>query len=335
MDYSVSIIVPVYNSEKYLSRSIDSVLSQPEASKVEIILVDDGSTDGSGAVCDRYAAENENISVIHQPNGGVSAARNTGIKAAGSDYLLFLDSDDYYEPGAFEKLFEGETADLVSFDYCINGDGDGVLDKKFERSYYHKDEFEDTLYRVMVFDTSFYSSCNKLFKRSIIVENGVEFPPGVKYGEDMIFVYTYIRYISSFRFIHECLYSYMLDESTAISSLNKSYEHCYEQFLWLRDYFGTLECDSEFLIGECEGLFVFRTILALEQAGEELGLFDSIRYIRSILNNDDFYNGYKKYNYTEFRTKHDEIMYGLINKKRALLLALFFKFNKLRSKILK
>ncbi|WP_190284763.1 glycosyltransferase [Bacillus sp. S3] len=103
MNYLVSIIVPIYNVENYLSRCIDSLLNQTYK-KVEVILINDGSIDNSGTICDKYAFEDSRIKVIHRENGGLSEARNTGILNATGDYILFVDSDDYIEPNSIEVL---------------------------------------------------------------------------------------------------------------------------------------------------------------------------------------------------------------------------------------
>lgn len=100
----LSVIVPVYKSEKYLHRCVDSILAQTW-SNLDIILVDDGSPDDSGRICDEYSAQDERVSVIHKPNGGVSSARNAGIDAANGEYIAFVDSDDYIAPDMYEKLF--------------------------------------------------------------------------------------------------------------------------------------------------------------------------------------------------------------------------------------
>ena len=102
----ISIIIPVYNVEPYLRRCIDSVLEQT-MQDYEIVVVNDGSTDNSGSICDQYANQYDQIRVIHKQNGGLSDARNTGIKAATGDYILFLDSDDYLDTDALEKLWTG------------------------------------------------------------------------------------------------------------------------------------------------------------------------------------------------------------------------------------
>ena len=98
-----SVIVPVYNVEKYLKECVDSILGQ-SFSDFELILVDDGSPDNCPAICDEYAKKDEHVKVIHKPNGGVSSARNAGIQMARGEYILFCDSDDFYLDTAFEKI---------------------------------------------------------------------------------------------------------------------------------------------------------------------------------------------------------------------------------------
>ncbi len=112
-DPLISVIIPVYNAEKYLARAIDSVLGQTHE-ELELILVDDGSRDGSGAICDRYAARDTRVRVIHKNNEGVSAARNDGIVAARGEWIAFCDNDDFYAPGMLARLLE----------LCVEGDCD-------------------------------------------------------------------------------------------------------------------------------------------------------------------------------------------------------------------
>lgn len=140
----VSFIVPVYNVEKYMRKCVDSLLAQ-DYSDYEIILVDDGSTDGSGAICDDFTANSLNanshvpIRVIHQENAGLSAARNTGIKAARGTYLCFVDSDDYWEEnvlGALMEQLEREDLDVLRFDYRnVRIKSKGVNELRNERVY--------------------------------------------------------------------------------------------------------------------------------------------------------------------------------------------------------
>lgn len=116
----VSVIIPIYNAENYLKKCIESVLHQT-LQGVEIILVDDGSTDGSGAICDQYSVF-QNIKVLHQENKGLSAARNTGLDAATGDYVAFLDSDDYVDPEMYNEMYltaKKENVDIVYCNYAV------------------------------------------------------------------------------------------------------------------------------------------------------------------------------------------------------------------------
>lgn len=131
----VSVIVPVYNTEKYLEKCIGSLLGQSYGN-LEIILVNDGSTDKSGRICEEYARKDSRVRVIHKDNGGVSDARNSGLRAASGTYLCFLDSDDYTEPGTVEhavQVAETEKADAVIWSYYadfVDCDGKPVFSKK-------------------------------------------------------------------------------------------------------------------------------------------------------------------------------------------------------------
>lgn len=119
MEEQISVIIPVYNVAEFLPQCLDSVVSQDYRS-LQILLVDDGSTDGSGEICDRYAAADARIQVIHQPNQGAGAAKNAGLRAAEGTYLAFVDSDDFLEPGAYRKMvktLEETQADMVQFSF--------------------------------------------------------------------------------------------------------------------------------------------------------------------------------------------------------------------------
>lgn len=117
MDNTISVIVPVYNVAKYLPQCLDSILSQDHRA-LQVILIDDGSTDGSGEICDRYAENDTRITVIHQKNAGAAAAKNAGLRLATGTYLSFVDSDDYLEPNVYDymvKTLESNGVDAVHF----------------------------------------------------------------------------------------------------------------------------------------------------------------------------------------------------------------------------
>ena len=122
----ISIIVPVYNSENYVKKTIESLVKQT-LKEIEIILVDDGSKDNSGKICDEYAKKDERILVIHKENAGQAKARNTGIDIAKGKYIMFLDADDMYEANTCEKMYnkaEEQQADYVSANYIMINEND-------------------------------------------------------------------------------------------------------------------------------------------------------------------------------------------------------------------
>ena len=118
-NYKVSIIIPVYNREEYLDRCISSMINQT-FSNIEIILINDGSTDGSADICDSYAKKDSRIIVIHKPNGGVSSARNAGLEIMTGDYLCFCDSDDFFAPEMVEKTLKQILAENADMCTCNN-----------------------------------------------------------------------------------------------------------------------------------------------------------------------------------------------------------------------
>lgn len=178
----VSIIVPVYNVKQYLPKCIESIQSQTERD-IEIILVDDGSTDESGAICDCYAKEDSRISVIHQENGGLGAARNTGISAATAEYLLFIDSDDYVTADLVEKTYSAavaNAADMVVFGYqrvFENGEVDYAYDPPASAAEKSACALSENPELLLVAP----SACNKLFKKSLFKD--IQFPPRAWYED--------------------------------------------------------------------------------------------------------------------------------------------------------
>lgn len=188
----ISVIVPAYNLEKLLGRCLDSLLAQDFADW-ECLVVNDGSTDGTAAVCDAYAAKDKRFKAIHQPNGGVSAARNTGLLQIQGDYILFLDGDDTLRPFALRWLATQQMhypGDLIGFRLC--GVEEPVDDPSFD--------FEPRLFaaaqeRAYLATAVASNVTNKLFHKSVVVSGNCEFTPGLARGEDLDFC---SRYFASF-----------------------------------------------------------------------------------------------------------------------------------------
>lgn len=333
MGYLISAVIPVYNCEKYVRNAIDSVLSQSNFSEIELILVDDGSTDNSGAICDEYAEKYENILAIHQNNSGVSVARNNGIKNSTGKWISFIDSDDYIKDDFYVKMLTQSNAELICCDFCSNGIVDSRLTDYFKKRYYTKDEFNTSIYSAMVNMTSFFPCWNKIYLKSIIDDNNLQFAPGVKLGEDMMFVFDYVRHIKSFAFIEEPLYFYYINPDNTTSVIKKGFEKYLYQFEWQYNYFNSIDCDSELLLEKVRSSFVFRTVMAISSAGYELKMIDGIKYIKNIVMNDTFYKLYLHENYTEFVSKFDEVLNKFIRKRKPCLIYFLIKISKAVSRI--
>ena len=189
-DILISVIVPVYNAEKYLVRCVDSILNQTY-SNLEVILVDDGAKDNSGAVCDMYAQKDERVRVVHKENGGLSSARNAGIDIASGDYLGFVDSDDWIEPETYETMLalalEHDAQMVCAGRYDVDAD---TMEKTVGLCP-EKDEVIsgiELLGRIFVWDNCDSSSCDKLFHKSLYL--GLRYPLGVVSEDVALFPYT-------------------------------------------------------------------------------------------------------------------------------------------------
>lgn len=188
----ISIIVPIYNSEKYLARCIESILRQTY-SNLEIILVDDGSVDDSAHICDSFAFRDERILVFHQPNGGVSVARNLGLKKAKGDFVMFVDADDWMEPDLCEILISSmdEKCDLV-----ICGYWDVYKNSRCECKPSHlvrvQNQHFGKDFSTIYHHSAFNPPWAKLFRRDVIRE--LSFEPGREIGEDLLFNLDYMEH---------------------------------------------------------------------------------------------------------------------------------------------
>ena len=208
----ISVIIPIYNVGKYLCECVDSILKQT-FTDFELILVDDGSTDHSGDLCDEYAARDKRVVAVHQKNAGQAAARNEGAKLAKGDYLVYMDSDDYllgddlYRKLA--KVIDETGADIVFFKHKKFFDDT----KEFSSySYSYKnaiaaDGYTSSIAALVVDDAFFGMAWNKAVKRSVMVDNKIFFPEG-KVGEDMDWMLRLCLKATSTAFIDEPFIAY-------------------------------------------------------------------------------------------------------------------------------
>ncbi len=216
----VSIIVPVYKVEQYLSRCVDSILKQ-SYSNLEIILVDDGSPDNSGTICDEYAQKDSRVKVIHKQNGGLSSARNTGLDIATGNFISFIDSDDWVDIRFIETLRNVmiETqSDMSACTFCRTK-GDFAKRELFDNEpQIVKDKY------FAIFDEKSYSgyAWNKLYKRDIIEKHRLRFDENIFNGEDFPFTLEYVHNSQKTAFIKQDLYFYFFRIEGIMNSIRLS-----------------------------------------------------------------------------------------------------------------
>lgn len=203
----VSIIVPVYKAEKYLNRCVDSILAQT-FTDWELLLIDDGSPDRSGEICDEYAKKDFRIRVIHKENGGVSSARQRGLDEAVGEYTIHVDSDDWVEPNMLEELYKKakqDDADIVICDYFNNIGTKQTICRQCPSS------LEPKQVLIELFQQLHGSCCNKLARRVCYKQYGIEFPRGINYCEDL---FTWVQFLSH--------------KEVKVAYLNKAFYHYFD-----------------------------------------------------------------------------------------------------------
>ena len=210
MNPLLSIITPVYNVESYLDRSIQSILSQSYRD-IELILIDDGSTDGSSSLCDEFAKKDDRVSVVHKENGGVSTARNVGLEIATGEYLTFVDPDDFLAPDTYlanmEYLISHKDVDILQYPYCNYISDDEILN-------YHRPAEHLLVGAEQIFSNWWsgspleYVIWNKIYKRSLW--DGVRFKVG-HISEDTCLVPQFVSRAHSIYISEKGLYYYQRD----------------------------------------------------------------------------------------------------------------------------
>lgn len=202
----ISIITPVYNTEKYLPRCLDSILAQ-SYQDWELLLIDDGSTDGSDMICDEYAARDTRIRVFHKENGGVASVRQLGIEQARGKYSIHVDSDDWIEPRMLEEMLEEAIkiqADIIVADFYKEYNGNIILQQ--QRS---KDNAPTSLLEDIVKGRQMGALWNKLIRHSLYNIYNVSFTKGINLGEDALVLAQLLQHSVKVHYQERAYYHYM------------------------------------------------------------------------------------------------------------------------------
>ena len=329
----VSVIVPVYNTEKYLHRCLDSILVQTYK-EFEVILVDDGSTDQSGFICDEYAAKDSRFVVIHKQNEGVSKARVTAFEHSKGDLITFIDSDDYVSPDYIEKLLGPileDDADMVSCDCYWVEDGKINMHRGKLVGTYENDGIHDFVANHYFYDhqTNGYGMtcylCTKIIKRNYVL-NGLKEVEGMWFAEDQLSMFAMLLQCKRLVLIPDRLYYYVQHKGQAVKRYDKS---IWDNIILLLNGYQKLLPDNS-----CQDSLRFRTWLHIIHtindkmipAGVNINTFVShLSYVR----NQPFMK-------TFFRpasigiNRKDDLKYWLLKYKLFFLLFVFIKIRKYR-----
>lgn len=297
-DRLVTIVVPVYNVEKYLEQCLNSIASQTYK-EWECLVIDDGSKDNSGVICEKFAEFDCRFRVIHKENGGVSTTRNLGIKEAKGEWITFIDADDFvgetYLQGLLKPLLEGNLLDFVHGG-CTNYENGQITSVNQEYDYfvgYDKGKLFSSFRGLAV---------SKLFKIEILHQHNLFFDEEMKIAEDMAFTMDYLFYVNTYAFVPEKGYYYRRDNEGSATHVNKwmSYQHARKSFMHL--YKATVDYVRENNIKDSDSLLRFkqrasqyfntlRTMyhdksitrshrIRILHNDSEIGLFELFRYVR-------------------------------------------------------
>lgn len=269
MDCTISVIVPVYNSEKYLKRCIDSILNQTYKA-IELILVDDGSPDNCGKICDEYAKKDKRVRVIHKTNAGVSAARNSGLEIASGNYATFVDSDDYIEPEMYGNMMEKVhqyNCDVVMCD-CIKDftDHSEIYTHDIRAGFYDKEQLVNEYYPhlLMMENVEYPATISNwliLFNRNKL--GNLRYVVGVRYSEDLLFGAQLVYNTDSFYYMKEqAYYHYYINPTSATHKFTVDKWNDYKTLHFeINKYFSECESfDFSHQIDLCLLFFVYNSV---------------------------------------------------------------------------
>lgn len=290
MQPKISVIVPVFNAEKYLKRCIDSVLAQ-SVSDFELILVDDGSKDNSGKICDDYVKQDSRVIVYHKPNGGVSSARNFGLDKAKGDWIVFVDSDDWVGADYCANMLAFATSPLSFVMTRHDFVGKQVNSIVECHNLVGKQRIDYIILNKLL---DFSGPYCKLFNRGVIEENKIRFPENIHMGEDGIFMVKYLNVTEALTVLNINDYHYQ-DIEQSLSHRFYDFQSEYECYrLWKREieilfsarYWEQEEDKNNYIWANRIGDTFMRCILCLSRQTKILTTRQIYNHLKSIHSND-------------------------------------------------
>lgn len=286
---NISLIIPIYNASSYLSSTLEALLL-PSSPSLEIILVDDGSTDASPSICDEYAEKDERIRVLHEPHSGVAHSRQVGLEAAKGVYILYVDADDQVEPDMIADMYQEavtQKADMVLCDY---------RELTYDGEVYRKQEPTALSGEVILEDIlsgKLYGALwNKMMRREWLLQTKASFPLELTMREDLIFLSLCLPYASKIAYIPKAYYGYERRNTSALTShfVNESPAYYTQECLWV-----DLILQNQFL-KEATRQRLEQYLMKLAYITLRRGLFDKHKWYETFLKHPEILSlgmGYK------------------------------------------
>ena len=286
-----SIVVPVYKTEAYLDCCVESVLAQT-FTDFELILVDDGSPDNCPAICDAWAAKDSRIKVVHQQNGGLSAARNSGIRCAQGDYAMFLDSDDWWTDetvlNRVASALDNTNADVLSLNY--RKEYAGRLAPMYFPESVPDSTTGETAAKMIESGCWVTGACNKAIRRTLLTENGIFFREGIT-SEDIDWTLRLTLFVQSFAFANVCLFIYRQHGTSISNSPTLTKVSCLcgnvEECIRLLDEAGTERSGLLLPFVSYQYGTLLHNVANLAEAGGNKNLMDRVRKLAWLLDHSN------------------------------------------------
>lgn len=332
MNPHISIITPIYNSETHLKECIDSIIYQSFKS-IEIILVNDGSTDKSGQICDKYAQADSRIKVIHQTNQGVSAARNAGLEIATGEYIHFVDSDDKVVDNCYQILAEhlsNSNCDILRFNAYRNNE---IINKIALRGTFSNNQVKTDVLLPMLGSPKFGGMFMlgvlwlHVYKRDVIQKHNIRFNTNLRRCEDRLFTITNMMHVKKATFIDDALYHYSVNNS----SLSNKYdnERWQQELIYMESvkqkYIEVISSDISSVETRFNNDYLLRAIISIH--GEFFSVNNNsfnhkYKRIKEIINNPNVIKASKNIQKQAVSAKDNVILF-LIKHKYSMLLCIF------------
>lgn len=328
----ISVIMPVYNKVKYIEKTVNSILNQIY-NDFELIIVDDGSTDGSEIICDKFAKQDSRVRVFHIKNGGVSNARNIGIDKAKGDYIQFIDSDDFVNNEMFKDLFN--IVETYKPDIIINGiskvdcNGNEIIQILPEMSGV-KNKYDLMNNFVEVQRTTGIYGCvsNKLIKKSIIDNNKLRFDINIWLAEDLDFYLELYNYTSKIYFHKKSYYYYLQEAENSSTTSGKKNNYLIQAKIILKEK-KMLETNNSLNENNLKNVDIIITNFIMSHIYDKFDKNDPDYniFLQDIISNEELMKSISYYEKNKFEKL---ILYLLLKHQKALIHLLFSCRNKLR-----